>query len=208
MLNQRPSSRTILNQLNQRPRLKNLLHICYLAKPASKTIEVELAALARHAAGKRSALEIGTHEAVSAVRIVRALASEGVLHCVDPWIEIGGKPNPCLRIALRHMRRSKVFSRVRIHRDFAANVRDVIPAELDFAFIDGDHSRKGIETDWAIVAPRIQLGGIVCLHDSVTPASEPWRVLDSVKYFAEVIAKDPRFEHLATVHSLAVLRRR
>ncbi len=50
---------------------------------------------------------------------------------------------------------------------------------------------------------------VVChMHDPPTPASEPWRVLDSMKYFAEVIAKDPRFEHLATVHSLAVLRRR
>ena len=194
--------------LLQRPRLRNWLHILYLANPNSGTYEVELAALVRYASGKRSALEIGTFEAVSTVRIVQAMAPAGVLHCVDPWLEIGGKPNPCWRIAQRHLRRSDVLSRVRIHRDVAANVRDAIPTELDFAFIDGDHSRKGIETDWAIVAPRIQPGGIVCLHDSVTPASEPWRMLDSVKYFAEVIAKDPRFEQLAIVHSLAILQRR
>lgn len=101
-----------------------------------------------------------------------------------------------------------MIDRCTIHRDLSTNAQGALPAELDFAFIDGDHSRKGIETDWAIVAPRIQPGGIVCLHDSVTPASEPWRMLDSVKYFAEVIAKDPRFEQLAIVHSLAILQRR
>ena len=97
---------------------------------------------------------------------------------------------------MRHLRRSGVIAKVMIHRDMSANVSASLPPDLEFAFIDGDHSRMGIETDWSIVAPRIRTGGIVCLHDSVTPASEPWRVLDSMKYFSEVITNDPRFEHL------------
>lgn len=153
------------------------------------------------------ALEIGTFEGVSAVRIARAIAQNGVLHCVDPWFEVAGN-NPCWSIAMRHLRRSGVMAKVTIHRDLSANVQASLPSALEFAFIDGDHSRKGIETDWNIVAPRIQPGGIVCLHDSVTPASEPWRILDSMKFFSEVITNDPRFEHMETVHSLAILRRR
>ena len=155
--------------LNHKPRLRNWLHTLHLSDPVSGTNELELSALARYATGKCMALEIGTSEAVSTVRIVQAMAPAGVLHCVDPWLESGGKADPCLKIAMRHLRRSKVLSRIKIHRDFSANVKDAIPAELEFAFIDGDHSRKGIETDWAIVAPRIRPDGIVCLHDSVTP---------------------------------------
>ena len=59
--------------LLQRPRLRNWLHILYLANPNSGTYEVELAALVRYASGKRSALEIGTFEAVSTVRIAHAM---------------------------------------------------------------------------------------------------------------------------------------
>jgi len=154
------------------------------------------------------AVEIGTDEGVSAAYIARAIAAEGMLHCVDPWIEIRGTTNPSWCIAMRHLRRTRVMAKINIHRDFSQNVLDAIPAKLEFAFIDGDHSRKGIEIDWSWVAPRIEQGGIVCLHDSVTPASEPWRVLDSTRYFTEVIAQDPRFEVVETVHSLAVLRRR
>ena len=57
----------------QRPRLRNWLHALRLIEPYSGTIERELDALARHAAGKRIALEIGTDEGVSAVRIAHAM---------------------------------------------------------------------------------------------------------------------------------------
>ena len=194
--------------IERRPRILNLLHALRLAKPCTQTIESELLALARHAKGKHVALEIGTFQGVSAVHIVRALAPGGLLYCVDPWPETDGKPNSCWSITERHFKRSKVGNAVRIIRDFSSNAQELIPAALDFAFIDGDHSREGIETDWRIVAPRIQPGGVLCLHDAITPPSEPHRVLGSTLFFAEVVSKDPAFELVETVHSLAVLRKR
>lgn len=196
------------SMFDRRPRILNLLHALHLAQPCSQTIESELLALASHAKGKRVALEIGTFQGVSAVRIVRALAHGGLLYCVDPWPETDGKPNSCWSITERHFKRSKVGNAVRIIREFSTNAQELIPADLDFAFIDGDHSRAGIETDWRIVAPRIQSGGILCLHDAITPPSEPYRVLGSTQFFSEVASKDPAFELVETVHSLAVLRKR
>ena len=192
----------------QRPRILNLLHAIHLAKPCSQTIECELAVLARHASGRRVALEIGTFQGVSAVRIVRALAPGGLLYCVDPWPETAGRSNPCWSITVRHFKRSKVEAAIKIIRDFSLNAREKIPALLDFAFIDGEHSRAGIEMDWSIVAPRMEPGGILCLHDAVTPVSEPWRVFGSTRFFAEVVSKDSAFELIETVHSLVVLRKR
>lgn len=84
---------------------------------------------------------------------------------------------------------------------------DQIPYELDFAFIDGDHSWRGIEADWKIVPAHVAKGGVICLHDTVLPAQEPWRKLDSMDYFEQVISKDPAFEFVEAVHSLTVLRR-
>ena len=82
-----------------------------------------------------------------------------------------------------------------------------MPDQLDFAFIDGDHSWEGIKTDWRLVSEKIRSGGVVCLHDSFTPAGEDWRHLDSCRYFGKVIRKDARFCIIEMVHSLAVLRR-
>lgn len=197
-----------LSWFDRRPRIINLLHALHLAKPFTQTIESEMLALARHAKGKHVALEIGTFQGASAVRIVSALAPGGLLYCIDPWLETDGKVNACWSITKRHFKRSNVGDAVRIIRDFSSNAQELIPTALDFAFIDGDHSWEGIETDWRIVAPRIQSGGILCFHDAVTPASEPWRVLGSTQFFAEVISKDTNFHLVETVHSLAVLQRR
>lgn len=191
-----------------RPGALNLLHKLHLASPGSQTIGKELATLARYATGTKNSLEIGTFQGVSAVHIVKAMSPDGILTCVDPWPEVNGRKNPCLLIAQRHFRRTGTSSRIKILRQYSAEAQPLIPRELDFAFIDGDHSWKGIETDWSIVAPRMARDGIVCLHDMVTPADEPWRVLDSMRFFKEIILRDPAFALLETVHSLAVLRKK
>ena len=193
--------------LLRRPRLLNLLHRFYLAKPLSQTNEEELAVLSRYAAGKRKGLEIGTHEGVSAARITAAMA-DGVLYCVDPWPAAKGRENPCLLIAERHLRRSGLWERILILRGFSGQVRHLIPDGLDFVFIDGDHSWEGIKTDWQIVPPKVVRDGIVCLHDTLPPPEEPLRKLDSMRFFREVISQDKGFEVLEQICSLTVLRKR
>jgi predicted O-methyltransferase YrrM len=39
---------------------------------------------------------------------------------------------------------------------------------LDFLFIDGDHSLKGVEQDWLDYSPLVRPGGIVAFHDIKT----------------------------------------
>jgi predicted O-methyltransferase YrrM len=119
-----------------------------------------------------------------------------------------GKVNRCRLICLRHLRRSGVYSRIHIIRCYSHGATQQLPERLDFAFIDGDHSRSGIETDWRIVSERMRSQGVVCLHDSVVPPGEEWRRLDSCDYFESVIRCDPRFDTVEIVHSMAVVRRR
>ena len=190
-----------------KPRILNQLHRFGLVNAISQMNDRELAALERHAAGARAALEIGTHQGVSAARIVRGMAADGVLYCVDPWPEREGRPNPCWLICERHLHRTGTIARIKIIRGFSGEVQAVIPQNLDFAFIDGDHSWDGIQTDWNLVSPRIAHGGVVCLHDSVAPPGQEWPIMDSVRFFREVIAKDAAFETVESVSSLTVLRK-
>ena len=192
----------------RRPRILNQLHRAHLVHATSQTNAEELAALERHAAGATRALEIGTYQGVSAVHIVTAMAADGVLFCIDPWPEVAGRPNPCWLICERHLRRSGATERIRVIRGFSGEVLDLIPARFDFAFIDGDHSWDGLQTDWGIVSQRLSSGGIVCLHDTIIPDAEPWRKLDSMKFYQEVICKDVSFETVETVYSMTILRKR
>jgi predicted O-methyltransferase YrrM len=190
-----------------RPRVLNAFHALGLASPYTQTVESELACLAKHASGRRIALEIGSFQGVSASVIARSLALGGRLYCVDPWEPIGTNENAVFTIAKRHFRRSGVMDRITIVQGFSHEVAERVPASLDFAFIDGDHSYDGLATDWSITSPRIPSGGIVCLHDTSVPESSPWGAHESARYFEDVIRRDARFRVIESVHSLNVLER-
>lgn len=191
----------------RRPRILDLLHRLHVANPTTQTTAEERIALSRYAMNARRAVEIGTYQGVSAAQIASAMAPGGLLYCVDPWPEVDGKTNRCLSICTRHLRRSGVAERIRILRCCSHEAGEELPGGLDFAFIDGDHSRNGIDIDWGIISSRMNPGGVVCLHDSVVPPDQEWRHLESCEYFQEVIQSDPRFITLEIVHSVAVLRR-
>jgi cephalosporin hydroxylase len=38
-------------------------------------------------------------------------------------------------------------------------------AEIDFLFIDGDHSYEGVKTDFITYSPLVKKGGLIALHD-------------------------------------------
>ncbi len=191
-----------------RPRILNHLHKWRLVRATSETNEMELASLARYAENARIAVEIGTDQGVSAARIASALAPDGVLFCVDPWPEVNGRLNPCFEICQRHLDRTLTKSRIQVVREFSRNLAGKqIPMEIEFAFIDGDHSWAGIEADWRLIAPRVVIGGVVCLHDTATPLFEPWRRPDSNRFYEETIAQDLAFREMETVHSMRIIRR-
>jgi len=192
----------------RRPRLTNVLHAMHLTPAQSNTTRAELECLARHPRGRRCAIEIGTHMGASAVVIAKALRDDGLLFCVDPWEKRHRLENPSFLICRRELRRNGLEESVRFKRGTSVEVQHLLPVNADFIFVDGDHSREGIATDWRIVQAVLGLGGIACFHDtSVVPgfAGPP---LDSVAYFRDVIRKHSSFELIETCETLNVLRRR
>lgn len=194
--------------LYRRPRLLNPLHALGLFKAHSQTNADELAALARHAAGRRVAVEVGTYMGVSARVIAGALASDGKLYCVDPWELHHGRENPSWTICRRELQRSGHLARVRFLQGYSHEMEDKLPAGIDFMFVDGDHTREGIERDWGIVLRRLAPDGIICLHDTTRPATGEFPNHESVKFFQEHIRHHPEFEWLECCRTMNVLRRK
>jgi hypothetical protein len=92
------------------------------------------------------------------------------------------------RIALREVRRHR-RGRALLLRRLGHQAAVDSSREIDFLFIDGDHSWHGVERDWNDWSGWIAPGGKVALHDSRSVAGRP--DLDSVRFTREVVLRDP-----------------
>lgn len=173
----------------------------------TQTTLAERDCIARHARGKRRAVEIGVFEGVTTGVIAAALDPTGTLYAIDPFLagRLGicwGKP-----IAKRESRRFRPRCQLEFVEAFSHQASQRIGGEFDFLFIDGDHSWDGIAQDWSDWSPRIALGGIIGLHDTRIPEHHPAVAqLGSYQYFNERIIKDSRFRLIDQVDSLSILQ--
>ena len=167
--------------------------------------DAERAALVRHAAGRRRAVEIGVYFGASTALLREALAPDGELVGIDPFFP-GRLGVSFQKMAAKNEIARRRGAAVRLVRALSQVAGKTWETPIDFLFIDADHSWAGIDGDWKGFAGWVEPGGLVALHDSFPIAGRP--PLDSVRYFAEVVAKDERFEQIDRVDTLAVLRRR
>jgi predicted O-methyltransferase YrrM len=168
----------------------------------SQTTEAERASLARYAAGRSRAVEIGVFEGVSARVICNNLKPGGILYAIDPFPPGSIGVSWSLLIA-RNQIPSPPGILIRLtSQDAVAQIK----GPLDFIFFDGDHSYEGISRDWRDWSDRVVSGGIVCLHDTLIAPNSPSR-LGSHEFFDTVILDDRRFRLENQEGALSVLRR-
>jgi predicted O-methyltransferase YrrM len=181
-----------------------LLHAARLAPARTQVHADELAALLRHAAGARAAVEIGVYHGATTARLRTVLSADGVLTAIDPHPP--GRLGVSFEraVAQREVRRSH-GARVEWARATSDRVAAQWATPVDFLFVDGDHTWNGIAADWTGWRPWLAAGARVALHDAAAVPHEPLH--DSVRYTTEVIAADPDFVVREVVRSLVVLER-
>ena len=190
-----------------------LIHFvsCYLGfgKPHSQTTENEKKAISKYAANCKCAVEIGVYEGVNTINIAKEISSDATLYAIDPFVK--GRLGICYyeKIARMLVKKNKVAGKIKFITAYSSGAAPMVPSEIDFIFIDGDHSLEGIKQDWALYAGKVQTGGYMLLHDTVVPAHDPAvAALGSHQYFESDIKSDPRFSIVDTVDSLSVLKRK
>jgi predicted O-methyltransferase YrrM len=174
------------------------------------TLPEEIACVARHAAGRTRLAEIGVWQGATTRQLRSGMAPDATLFAVDPYPT--GRLGISYQKIIAHREVGRVIngSVVWLEQTGVEAAADPIvraAAPFDFVFIDGDHTYEGLHGDWSAWSPLIAPSGIVALHDSVLPAGGGASA-GSMRYFAEVISRDDRFETIETLHSLSVLRRR
>lgn len=184
-----------------------LLHRLGLAAAGTQVSPAERAALLRRATGRRRLVEIGVWHGATTRRLREVMAEDGEITGVDPFPPGRLGVSFPLRIARREIARCP-RGRFTLLRATGAAAARGWTGPVDFLFIDGDHTWDGVRGDWEGWARQVEPGGVVCLHDSRSTASRPIEDAGSVRYAAEVIARDPRFEVVEEVETLTVLVRR
>jgi predicted O-methyltransferase YrrM len=179
-----------------------------LDQPHTQTTAGERETLAKYASGASSAIEIGVYEGINTAIISKALARDGKTFGIDPFFK--GALGICYHkvIAKLHIKRNAVKGKVVLIEKFSFDAVGDVPEIVDFIFIDGDHSYEGISKDWQLYADKLKPGGIMALHDTSVAGSGAAGILDSVRFYNDVIRNDRRYRWLETVDSMNVLQKK
>lgn len=147
-------------------------------------------------------IEVGVYQGDFAAGILQSCASVSRYYMVDPWRHLADWNKPANKddAIFDHfyqMTKSKTdFAKDRrvILRGKTTEVIDQIEdGELDFAYIDGDHTLKGIAIDLIRVYAKIRMGGFIGGDDfsrTIWPHKttfEPTLVFPFAVYFAEAV---------------------
>jgi predicted O-methyltransferase YrrM len=174
----------------------------------TQTTEQERRAISTFAKNATRAAEIGVFEGVTTAVIAEAMSSEGVLYGIDPFFTGRLGISYGKIIATTALRRRGLRHKVRLLEGLSFDMAGTVSEELDFVFIDGDHRFEALARDWADWSSKLRLGGTIALHDTQAPSHDPGVAeYGSARFFREQIVHDQRFERVASVDSLNVLRR-
>lgn len=153
--------------------------------------------------GVRDFAEIGVFRGDFAEQMLQNCESLEKYYMIDPWrnLESWDKPanadNETLELLMQRSLEKTAFASDKrvVLRGKTTEVVDNIPDNsLDLAYIDGDHTLKGITIDLIRVFPKIKTGGFIGGDDFSPgelqhfPQFEPTLVFPFAIYFAEAVS--------------------
>jgi hypothetical protein len=149
--------------------------------------------------GARVVVELGCYEGKTSV----ALAKNGVevVYSIDPF------PRGRLGIAYgelitrMHRRRARA-DRLVLLKGYSFEIVRTFDREVDFLFIDADHSYQAVRRDWL---PKVAGGGHIALHDCKPTVSSP-DLVGSVQFCKDDLLASQGIEQIDGVDSLAIFR--
>ncbi len=152
--------------------------------------------------GVEQVAEIGVYRGSFAETLLRGCEGLTLYYMIDPWKHLAdwnkpaNHPDAQLEAYYQEAKAKTEFAagKRRILRGKTVDVIDNIPDQsLDFAYIDGDHTLKGITVDLTCVYPKVREGGFLTGDDFTSSiwehktTFEPTLVFPFAVYFAEAV---------------------
>ncbi len=171
-----------------------------LADGAARRLDLWVSFVGRTQAA--TVAEIGVYRGAFAERLLSECESIARYYMVDPWrhLDDWNKPaNKVDEVFERYL--AEAMTRTAAHADKrvvlrgrTVDVADQIPdRSLDFAYIDGDHTLRGITVDLVRLYPKVREGGFIGGDDFCRSIwqhderFEPTLVFPMAVYFAEAV---------------------
>ena len=195
-----------VNNLSQyRWRRHSFFAALHLRPPTAQHTVAEGELLQTYAAGSKSVVEIGVAEGGSAWEMRKVIDRGGHMTLIDPYDDaVLGSFSPMLVVA-RRLVDSVDRGTVSWDRRFSHSVARTWRTEIDFLFIDGDHSLSAVTRDWQDWTPHLSANGMVALHDSDPAASWVSSAAGPAICVREALVGG--WDKVATADSLTILRR-
>lgn len=177
--------------------------LCGTELPETQTSLAEREVLRRFLPGKKRIVEIGVFEDFTTRFLADGADSGARIYGVDPLFSGRFGVSWGYKIATMYNRQHLLSGRLALVRTLSTDVGHAVPAEVDYVFIDGNHSFEAIRADWDFWSGRLASDGIIALHDTVLAPGEPRAALGSHEFFESHIRNDVRF----TLHLAGSVRR-
>lgn len=152
--------------------------------------------------GVQRMAEIGVYRGDFAIEVLQRCECLTTYYMIDPWRHLNDWNKPAnhddsvLEEFLRETEAKTDFAaakRLILRGKTTEVIEQITDGELDFAYIDADHTLKGIAIDLIRVYPKVRIGGFVggddftrsvCEHNI---SFEPTLVFPFAVYFAEAV---------------------
>jgi len=162
-----------------------------------------------HRAQVRKMVEIGVYRGDFAAAVLERCSGISKYYMIDPWRHLDNWNKPANQddtVFERYFQETKTKTdfassrRVMLRGKTTEIVDEITPGELDFAYIDGDHTLRGITIDLTRIYAKVKVDGFIGGDDFTTSvwehktSFEPTLVFPFAVYFAEAVG--------ATIYSL------
>ena len=191
-----------------RPGVHFVLWKLGLVRALTQTTEAETEYLRGLAANQKCIVEIGVWHGVNSREMGIQMDKEGALLAIDPFFSgrFGFKWHRSIsKGETRNLPQVQFIEK--LSQDAVAEVAEKTAKSIDLLFIDGDHSRKGVASDWILFRDLVRVGGVVAFHDSRSHEGRDIEHTDVVRFVNEEVRTNPDFELHGEVDSISAFRR-
>lgn len=132
----------------------------------TQTSQIEQAILAEYVKEAKLIVEIGVFEGVNTSTFAINSPIDAKVYAIDPFFKGLLGFNYGKLIALSQWRKLGIRNKIHLVQGLSWEVKAQVPDELDFVFVDGDHSYEGVKNDFDSYASKLKKGGIIAFHDA------------------------------------------